>query len=412
MGSPSLSETRQAATESISRSWSFRWIHAAAGAALLAVVVISLLVAGLIPTGRSGTGGGAPAAEPAEVLAAVDGVRVFVERERGLRFDPPVPVRVLANGDFDRFVAEVADRRAQRGRANAEKTQGLLRALGLLPAGTDLLDELRALGDSTDRIALYDFTGGTLAVRAVAVTPYVRVQLVRELAHALLDQRFELDRPHLAEARDGSGFAFTALVAGDVARIVAAYRSSLPDAEQAQVTDEDGRVARRMAERQIPPVVSRFAALPNRAGPALVEAIFADGGQRALDKAFADPPVTAAQAMFPDQYLSRRAPAKVPAPSADGRVFDEGTFGVDHLLYLLGDTPTASAAIQGWGGDHYVAWHGGDRSCVRVAFVGRSPGATDELADALGLWAAGRSDVASVTRSGGRVVLSACESRS
>ncbi|HEU4422963.1 MAG TPA: hypothetical protein VFR67_10575 [Pilimelia sp.] len=415
MGSPRLSEATQAATEPISRGWSFRWIHAAAGAALLAVVAIGLLVMGLIPTGRSGNGGGAPAADPAEVLAAADGVRGFVERERGLRFDPPIRVRVLAGGDFDRFAAEVADTKTERGRANAEKTQGVLVALGLLPAGTDLLGELRALGESTGRVALYDVTTGTLAVRAVAATPYARVQMARELTYALLDQRFGLDRPQLANARDGSGFAFTALVSGDVARVTAAYRSSLPDPEQAQVAGEEGRIAGRtaglVAERRIPPVVSRFAALPSQAGSALVEAILADGGQRALDEAFSDPPVNAAQVLFPDRYLNRRAAATVPVPRAEGQVFDEGVFGSDHLLYLLGETPTAQAAMRGWGGDRYVAWRDGDRRCVRVAFVGDTPHGIDELADALVLWVASRPEAASVTRPGDRVVLSACGPR-
>ena len=411
MRTPTLSRTRQATTERIPRGRSRRWIYAAAGAALLAVVA-GVLVVGLISTKRSGTGSDQAVAEPAVVLAAVAEVRAFVERERGLEFAPPVQVRVLAGGDFDRFAAAVAEARAARGRANAEKTQGVLLALGLLPAGTDLLGELRALGDSAGRVALYDVTGRTLAVRAVPATPYVRVQLARELTYALLDQRFGLDRPHLAEARDGSGFAFTALVAGDVARIAATYRSSLPELDQAQVSYEEDRIAGRVTERRIPPVVSRFAALPNQAGPALVDAVFTDGGQRALDGAFTDPPTTAAQVLFPDRYLDRRAAVTVPAPVADGQVFDEGVFGADHLLYLLGDSPTASAAIQGWAGDHYVAWHDGDRGCVRVAFVGNTARGTAELADALDLWSAGNPDAASVTRSGNRVVLSACGSRS
>lgn len=359
------------------------------GVALLAA---ALVVAGVVVVSRSGR-----ATEPAEVLAAVDEVRVFVERERDLPFPRPLPVRVLSDEDFDRFAAGVAQTKVERGRANAGKTAGLLVALGLLPRGTDLLGELSALSGS--KVVLYD--GDELVVRAVQPTARVRVQYARELAHALLDQRFGLDRPAVAAARDGSGFALTALVAADVLRVAAAYQSSLPD----QVATDDSRPA----DRRIPPAVARFAALPNEKGPALVDAIIARGGLRALDEAFADPPESAGQVLFPERYFDRRGPVEVPAPDADGPVFDEGLFGLDHLVYLLGDSPTSDAAVRAWSGDRYVAWRAGDRACVRIAFAGSTPRGADDLGDALSLWAASRRGAASVTRSGDQVVVSSCE---
>lgn len=354
-------------------------------AAVLAAA--ALAVAGVIAIGPRDS-----ATEPREVLAAVDEARMFVQRERDLQFSRPLPVRVLSDEDFDRFAAGVAKVKADRGRANAEKIEGLLAALGLLPRGTGLLGVLSASGGS--EIALYH--GDELVVRAVRPTPRVRVQYARELTRALLDQRFELDRP---AARGGAGFAFTALVAADILRVAAAYQATLPGQADAD----------RGPGRRVPPVVARFAALPGEKGPALVDAIIARGGLRALDEAFADPPMTAAQVLFPERYFDRAVPAEVPAPAADGPVFDEGRFGLDQLVYLLGDSPTADAALRAWAGDHYVAWRAGDRACVRIAFVAGTPRGADDLGDALSLWAAGRRGAASVTRSGDQVMVSSCE---
>ena len=39
--------------------------------------------------------------------------------------------------------------------------------------------------------------------------------------------------------------------------------------------------------------------------------------------------------------------------------------------------------LAGWGGDHYVAWSDGDRTCVRVAVLGDTIQDTDEYEELL-----------------------------
>ena len=54
------------------------------------------------------------------------------------------------------------------------------------------------------------------------------------------------------------------------------------------------------------------------------------------------------------------------------------------------EVDAAVRAAKGWGGDRYVAWRDGDRSCVRMDFVMDSPKETDELVKSLREWAAAR----------------------
>ena len=105
-------------------------------------------------------------------------------------------------------------------------------------------------------------------------------------------------------------------------------------------------------------------------------------------------------------------------PAADGEVIDRGVLGLIGLIELAGESPLLGAAgideaLDGWGGDRYVAWSDGDRTCVRVAVVGETIQDTDQYEQLLTAIAAdppGGVD-AKVTRGGGEldpVVYTSC----
>jgi hypothetical protein len=85
----------------------------------------------------------------------------------------------------------------------------------------------------------------------------------------------------------------------------------------------------------------------------------------------------------------------VPSPPADGTAFDDGEIGELFLSLMLAsdlDEDEAREAAEGWGGDHYVAWRDGDRTCVRMTFVMDTPADTAELSEALAAWAEERGE--------------------
>jgi hypothetical protein len=64
-------------------------------------------------------------------------------------------------------------------------------------------------------------------------------------------------------------------------------------------------------------------------------------------------------------------------------VIDRGVLGLLGLIELAGQTPllgtaALTEAVLGWGGDRYVAWTDGDRTCVRLALLGETVQDTDE----------------------------------
>jgi hypothetical protein len=231
--------------------------------------------------------------------------------------------------------------------------------------------------------------------------------LAHELTHALQDQYFDLDRPELDKRNDETAQAFTGLVEGDAVRIQDRYVGSLSAADQGAVAREEQSFAGDAPN--VPPVLLSLLAFPYRTGPPLVQSVLEAGGQSRLDAAFAAPPTTSEQLLHPQRFLAGDEAKPVTAPAAGGRVFDRGVWGeLGYLLLLAPDLGAASAsrASGGWGGDRYVAWREGSRTCVRIAAVMDTDADRAELLSALRRWA-GRHDGATV-EAAGPITLTSC----
>jgi hypothetical protein len=299
-----------------------------------------------------------------------------------------VPVQVLSDTDFSARLAEL--NWLPKG-TTAERLEGIWRALGLIGDDVDLPTELAKLTRAEMTIA-YDARNAQLLVRSVEPTPYVRSLLVRELTRALDDQRFDIYRPALdnveEEARDG----LKAVADGDASQIQARYVAGLTEAERTQIGTERQRIAGQIPTDTHRAVVQRFLYTISN-GPRLVAALLAAGGRSRLDAAFAAPPTSSEQVLDPDRYLAGDAPKPVAEPDPGGTLQSRGTLGHIGLLTMLSeamDEDTAAKAARGWGGDRYVSWLDGSRTCVRATIIADNNQDGTELAAALGRWAAAR----------------------
>jgi hypothetical protein len=248
-------------------------------------------------------------------------------------------------------------------------------------------------------------------VRGTDATPYVRATIAHELTHAIDDQHFELERPAIEESDGEEGFGFSALVEGNAVRVEEAYLDTLSAAERDQYADEEAELAEGFPQFSIPTAVIQTLIAPYVTGPVLVDHILEEGGQPRLDEAFAEPPITSEQVLEPEVFIDGEGPRAVTPPTADGAVASQGAFGAFLLGLVLRDEISGSdarEAVDGWGGDAYVAWADGDRSCIRASFVGDSEDDTGEIASALEAWAeeteaevsSGGGDAVTVTRCG------------
>ncbi|MGH8993120.1 MAG: hypothetical protein ACRDZ7_16545, partial [Acidimicrobiia bacterium] len=348
-------------------------------------------------SGSGTTVGTAPAADGRHPLEhEVDALKPFVEREAGLTFAGPVTVRVMSDADFTARLAEL--NWLPKGDA-AVQLGGVYRALGIVDAGVDLPAEL-AKFSRAELVTLYDVMAGQLLVRDRAADPFLRAMLVRELTRALNDQHFDIYRPAAQGFNDESLEGLKALAEGDANRMYQRYLNTLTAGDKTLVVERN-RVAGQATGDINPAVRTRFGYFVAQ-GIKLVEALLGAGGRSRLDAAFAAPPLSSEQILHPERYLAGDSPQPPAEPAADGTVVSRGVLGEVGLYLMLAgatDENTASLASQGWGGDRYVSWRDGDRTCARQTIAADSAQDAAEIGAALQRWAQARPG-AEVTGSG------------
>ncbi|CAN5775562.1 hypothetical protein BH23ACT1_BH23ACT1_06510 [soil metagenome] len=374
----------------------------------LAVVVVALLGAGIVA---------AVVVEPRYPDAwdpRVADLADFVARERGLSFDHPVHVDFLADDEFRRTVTSEDADLSVANRVDLEQGAAFLRATGLASGEVDLLDSGNKLsGEAT--LAYYDPAAERVTVRGTQLSVSVRATLVHELTHVLQDQNFDLKRLGQLPT-DGENSAFLAVAEGDALRVEAQWAAQLGrgdrEALMAERVNESERVD--LGENVPGALVALFSA-PYVLGDPFVAVVFDERAQEGLNEALRAPPKTEEQLLDPYVYLTEDAGVPVDRPElGDADVLlEEGDFGSLTWFLLLAehlDPRQALTAIDGWGGDAYVAFERDARTCVRIAFRGDTPGDTAEMAEALSDWTgAVPANDASVSRRGEDVVLESCD---
>ncbi len=279
-------------------------------------------------------------------------------------------------------------------------TEVFLEGLGLVEPDVDLVESMRSLL-GVGVVGFYDPETDELVVRGAALTPYVRTTIAHELVHALDDQHLDLDRQEYDEADDEISFGFSALVEGDARRVEDAYHDSLSEDEQAAASAEEMSLGAGADMGDIPLVLVDLISAPYALGEPLVTSLAEQGGEEAVNAAFADPPRTSEQVLDPDRYAAREPAVAVPHPQVPGEVVDEGVLGELLVLLVLADgvdQDVAATAATGWGGDWGVAWRDGERSCVTATLVGDDISETTEMQVAFETWA--EDNGATVTSSG------------
>jgi hypothetical protein len=347
----------------------------------------------------------------------------FVEDERDLDFEHPVAVDFLTAEEYSQRTrideAELTD----EDRRFIEEGAAPLRALGLVADDFDALESENDLAD-TATLAYYEPFTDRVTVRGTEMTIDLRVTLVHELVHALQDQHFDIESIWGDPEVTSEAFAgFTALVEGDAVRIEGAYVDSLPDDELDTYVDTAQQVYdEAQAELgAVPGVVAAMGAAPYALGPSLVELIAAEGGNRAVDEAFDDPPATTEHMVDPRSYFAGDDAREVPTPdlpTGGVQVGETDSLGALALFLVLSeriDPLVALSAADGWGGDTFVVYEAAEGTCIDVAVEGDTLDESREIRRALEAWAAaGPAGTASVLTEGvgrgvGGVVLSACE---
>jgi len=378
---------------------------------IIAVAVVAVI--GLVAIGAVVLTAADP--YPDEWDSRVSDLVDFVESERGLDFDHPVPVEFLSDEEYssetriDESTVTDADRTAM------EEDSATLVALGLVPADLDLLEAGNDLTDS-GTLAFYDPTRERVVVRGDDLTPALRGTLVHELTHVLQDQHFDLEQPPPTNTA-GAYEAQAAIVEGDAMRIETAWVDTLSAADQDTYWNDNMSAGDASEEdlAAVPGALQAQFAAPYAFGEPLVTLLALSGGNDEVDRAFEDPPVTSEQLIDPRALFAGDEAVDVDTPEIpDGgdRLGRAGELGATTLLVALAeriDAFQALDAVDGWGGDSAVAYKLDGRTCLSARLVGDTPADTEELYQALDAWAAtGPASVTSVAAEGDQIVLESC----
>ncbi len=340
--------------------------------------------AGTVPSSTIDPDGVQPIACPAGVEPVICDAAAYVQQARQRQFKEFPPVEVLADTEFDQ--ALLTDFETYR--TDLDNEGVMLTALGLLDPGTSLADAYRdALEIGV--VGFYDPETGRLVVRASAdgtlgdLNLYMRQTLVHELTHALDDQWFELDREDFLDG--DAEYGFIAVVEGNARRVDQQWQDGLDAASQSQLEVESMSALSPddlLRYFTLPPILQQLQLSPYTDGLAYVERLTASGGEAAADTALTTPPGTSEEILHPG--LSRAADPEItlPLPPARGTAVEDGRLGE-----LLVDQWLGSTAGDGWGGDRFVTWRDGNRSCIAVDLAADTPEDLAQMQTAAQAWA-------------------------
>ena len=278
----------------------------------------------------------------------------------------------------------------------------LLVALGMLPAGYDLMAAQMDLLDS-GVAGYYDPDSGELVVATPdgdeALAAIDQITLAHEMIHALTDARIGIPES-LEDPRADPEIirAHQALVEGDATLGMQQYALGALEIEEQMAMLLDPRVLGAQQEAGgFPYVLSSGLQLPYVEGMNFTCALYAEGGWNAVDEAYGDPPTNTSQILFPERYLLDRIeaaePVPVGSPGGNWERLREVGFGAFDLLMLFSapgdDTGSALSdpreRARAWSGGQAQVWSRGNDTAVGISLVDSEEG-SDTLCDSMVSW--------------------------
>jgi hypothetical protein len=277
----------------------------------------------------------------------------------------------------------------------------LLVALGMLPAGYDLMSGQMDLLDS-GVAGYYDPDSGELVVATPdsdqPLAAIDQITLAHEMIHALTDARLGIPDDLQNPSADPEIIrAQQALTEGDATLGMQQFTLGALGFEEQMAMLTDPRVLGAQQEAgEFPYVLSSGLQLPYIEGMSFACALYADGGWEAVNAAYADPPTNTSQVLFPERYVDRIEavnPDPVGSPGGNWESLREVGFGAVDLLMLFSapgdDTGSALSdpreRARAWGGGQAEVWSRGTDTAVGISMADTGEG-LESLCDSMVSW--------------------------
>ena len=256
----------------------------------------------------------------------------------GFPIKHPVAFESITRQQINRYLQDRIKEVTKPSELRAEELT--LKKFGFVPQNFDLRKNTIDLL-TEQAAAFYDFHRKKLFISDWAQTSMRDVALIHELAHALADQSFSLEKfTKKVEQDSEKSLARQAVVEGQAMWLTSAVMARRAGKEQPkpETDDSDSEPSGKFPVFDTAPLYIRENLIfPYSAGERFQEAVYEKRQQPALSEVFRDPPVSSQQVLHPDKYFAHVAPVapELPKDPKGFKRFAEGVMGeLDHSVLL------------------------------------------------------------------------------
>lgn len=289
--------------------------------------------------------GGRHADRSDPVFKEIDGIVKTLSGITGLEEEHPVPYGRMSQPQLRKFLAHRIKTTLKPKEIYADELT--LKLFGMVPQDFDLRKSTVDLL-TEQAAAFYDYQEKKLFLLDVASFTSEKTTLAHELAHALADQHFDLEKYVDDNGQDDDeNLAHTAVVEGQASWLMLAFQmrqegsKGAPSATLLKSVEEasDSSTAEYPVLQQSPLYIQQSLLFPYSEGTKFFDAVYKRRGKAAFALVFTQPPVDTAQVLHPDLYFGHVSPTKpdVPDPKLTGgtKELTDGSLGeFDQQLML------------------------------------------------------------------------------
>jgi hypothetical protein len=270
----------------------------------------------------------------------------------GFRIRKQLPFALITRDQVNQYLKEQIQQSVKPDEIRAEETT--LKKFGFAPADFDLKQTTIDLL-TEQAAAFYDFKRKKLFISDWATVNMRDVALIHELAHALADQNFPIQKfTNKGADNSESSLAREAVVEGQASWLmleVGARRSgrTLADPQTAREfleTAGDAQTGEYPVFNKAPLYLRRTLMFPYDEGEKFQQAVFLRDGKPAFGRVFRDPPISTTQIEHPDRYFEHTPLSSPDLPKAvkHAKAFVEGAMGELETRILLEQYVNAETA--------------------------------------------------------------------
>lgn len=304
------------------------------------------------------------AEEPA-IFKEIDELVADLEKFTGWKTLKKVPSDTITKEGLKKFLEERIHEAVKPDEVRAEEIA--LKKLGLAPKDFDLRKMTVDLL-TEQAAAFYDYKKKKLFLLDTNASAMQRPILVHELAHALADQHFDLEKYLLKGKNDDAALARMAVMEGQATWLMSEYVVSKMGSSLKRAPDMAEWMNRMTGSSggmypvfdSAPLYLRETLMFPYTKGLLFQNAVIVKHGDAGFAEVFKNPPASSQQILHPEKYFARLQPEKTDLPKVKLKGYSplaEGTFGeLDHdiLLRQYTDEETSRLATKWRGGQYRV----------------------------------------------------------